>query len=200
MKEKELSKLRVADAKEVCTYFELGSQAKDILDENSNTQVLLSRLFEGEHYMDAINVLAHALPKREATWWACLSARDALPEIPDELELAAIEAAEAWVYKQKEKQRRVAEKATAATDFQCPGAWAAMAAFWSGPSMAPAESPEVPPSDNLTGKAVSGAVMLSAVRDEPQLAAEKHKRFLEQGLDIAAGGKGELDSSHTREE
>jgi hypothetical protein len=67
-----------------------------------------------------------------------------------------------------------------------------MAAFWSGGSLAPPESPAVPPAANLTAKAVAGAVMLAAVVPDPVQAPEKYRHFFDLGVDIACGGKGKL--------
>lgn len=64
-----------------------------------------------------------------------------------------------------------------------------MGAFWSDGSIAPLEAPVMPPADNLTGKAVAGAVALAAVVTEPDRALEKQRHFVEQGLGIAKSGK-----------
>ena len=56
--------------------------------------------------------------------------------------------------------------------------------------MAPPNAPVVPPGDALTGAAVAGAILLAAVQTEPQKAAEKYRRFLDYGIDIAGGGSG----------
>src|SRR5262249_60276058 len=75
----------------------------------------------------------------------------------------AVAAAEAWVYKPTEENRRAAMSKAQATQFDTPCAWAAVAAFWSGGSMAPPDVPVVPPPPFLIGRAVSGAVMRAAV-------------------------------------
>jgi Family of unknown function (DUF6931) len=71
--------------------------------------------------------------------------------------------------------------------------WAAVAAFWSGGSMAPPDLPAVPPAPHLTGVAVAGAVSLAAVRSDPSLADDKRRRYIEIALDIANGGNGRLE-------
>ena len=57
----------------------------------------VDRLVAAGRHQDAVKLLAHALPKREAVWWACMCAR-AIPDaaLPPE-DAAAIEAAETWV-------------------------------------------------------------------------------------------------------
>jgi hypothetical protein len=104
--------------------------------------------------------------------------------------VAALETAEAWVYQPTEELRRMAMARAQATGFDHPGVWAAVGAFWSGGSMAPPDAPAVPPGEDLTGQAVSGAVNLSSVMRQPEHAPEKLKAFLLQAIDIANGGSG----------
>ena len=104
--------------------------------------------------------------------------------------VAALVAAETWVRKPTDENRRAAMAAAQATNFQAPAAWAAVAAFWSGGSMAPAGLPEVPPGAHLTGVAVAGAVTLAAVQTDPQKADEKRKTFMAAAVNIANGGNG----------
>jgi hypothetical protein len=42
------------------------------------------------------------------------------------------------------------------------------------------------------GRAVAGAVMLAAVKSEPQFAHQKRERYLASAIDIANGGNGRL--------
>lgn len=153
----------------------------------------LLRLEEAGLRNEAARLAAHALPKREAVWWGCMCARavpdPALPA-PD---AEALLAAEAWVRKPgDEALRRAAMEAAQKTAFRSPEAWAAVGAFWSSGSMAPAGQPVVPPPDHLTGVAVSGGVVLAAVRNRPERAQDRLGRFLAAARDIAAGGAGRI--------
>ncbi len=142
---------------------------------------------------EALRLCAHALPKREAVWWACMCA-DAVPDpaLPEPDRAARI-AAEAWVRRPTDDEvRRAAWECAQATGFRSPEAWAAVGAFWSGGSMAPAGQPAVPPGDNLTGVAVSGGVVMAAVRGRPERADARMRRFLAAARDIAAGGAGRI--------
>lgn len=142
---------------------------------------------------EAARLAAHALPKREAVWWGCMCAR-AVPDpalLP--VDADALLAAEAWVRKPTEETlRRAAMEAAQRTAFRSPEAWAAVGAFWSSGSMAPAGQPVVPPPDHLTGVAVSGGVVLAAVRLKPERAQDRLARFLAAARDIAAGGAGRI--------
>ena len=187
----EFKKLERATAEEVCQLYEPDAAAKEQLVAGIAPGEHLMRLVEGGLLRDAAQFLAYALPKREAVWWACLCARDYLPDDAEEATGAVLEAAEAWVMKPNEENRRAAWAKADEAEMKSAAAWAATGAFWSGESISPADSPAiVPPAENLTGVAVSGAVLLAAVSGEPQEIDERLKAFLKRGIDIAKGGTG----------
>jgi hypothetical protein len=140
----------------------------------------------------AVRVLAHALPRREGVWWACMCAVNTAPADLAENDRLARESAELWVRQQKDEQRRAAFAHAEAAGFQSPEAWSAVAAFWSGNSMSPLDQPAVPPPPHVAGGAIAGAVALSAVRGDVTKQAARLKRFLESGRNIAAGGTGRM--------
>lgn len=187
-----LNKVLIPKAALVCQDIDLEQAARDCLAADPEPVLFLQSLIKQQLYPDAVRFLARALPKREAVWWACLSARSVMGEKPASSFLQALEAAEAWVYKPTEPHRRQAHLAAQQAVFENAAAWAAMAAFWSEGSIAPEDAPVVPPADNLTAKAVAGAVMLAAVQDQPEKANDKYLFFIEQGIDIANGGNGRL--------
>jgi hypothetical protein len=153
---------------------------------------VIGRLEAADLTAEAVRVLAHALPKREGVWWACMcAANTAPPDLPD-VDRMTRETAELWVRQQKDEQRRAAMKHAEASGFQSPEAWAGVAAFWAGDSMAPENLPAVPPPPHATGAAVAGAVSLAAVRGDVKRRLGRLKRFLESGRNIAAGGPGRM--------
>lgn len=180
---------------EICALFALSDEGRAALDPALAPHDFVGRLCAGELFPDAVRFLAHGLPKREAVWWACLAARAALAADAPPAQIEAVTAAEAWVYKPEEENRRAAMARAEAAGFDNPASWAAVAAFWSGGSLAPPEAPVVPPGDTLTAGAVAGAVLLGAVQREPERAPEKYRRFIAQGLDIARGGNGRADAA-----
>lgn len=151
-------------------------------------------LLQGQGLLnEAARLCAHALPKREAVWWACMCAvavpDPSLPAADGSARLAA----EAWVRKPADDGlRRGAWHAAEKTEFRSPEAWAATGAFWSGGSMAPVGQPSVPPGDHLTGLAVSGAIVLASVRGRPERSRARLGRFLDAAVDIANGGAGRI--------
>lgn len=187
-----LSKVSISKAAVICQDITIDSEAKILLDSDPDPVMFINALMAQKLYFDGIRFMARALPKREATWWACLSARSSLtPETAQE-RLKALVAAEAWVFKPTEEHRREANALANLAGMDNAQAWAAMAAFWSDGSMTPENTPPVIPADNLVSKAVAGAVMLAAVQTHPEKADEKYLFFLEQAIEIANGGNGKL--------
>jgi hypothetical protein len=143
--------------------------------------------------LDAVRLFAHALPRREAVWWACMCARHTAPADLPEADRAALDAAEVWVRRQTDETRRAAMDKAQAAGMRTPETWAAVAAFWSGDSMSPPDQPKVPPAPHFTAKAVIGAVQLASVRGHPTRQPARLAAFLKSARDIAAGGAGRLE-------
>lgn len=186
-------KIKAATAEEVYAGFAPSDEAKTRLAPGIAPMPFVDKLVQASLFADAVDFLARGLPKREAVWWACVCARD-LPPAPDKPQFEkALKAAEAWVYRPAEDNRRSAESTANAIKESHPAKWAAMAAFWSGGSMAPVGAPEVRPAEDFTAKAVSGAVQMAAGLDPAQIEARR-KAFLAYGVDIANGGNGRPQS------
>jgi len=189
-----LKKITVASAREICALataggFELAAP------EGASPVQYLNTLLGAKDLNPAVQFLAFALPPREAVWWACVCARDQLHDPAPEPLLAAVSAAEAWVRKPTDEHRRSAMSCAQATDLKTPAAWAAVAAFWSGGSLAPENLPEVAAPPHLLGSAVASAVMLAAVGSGPKLADRKRASYVHAAVDIANGGNGRAGSA-----
>jgi hypothetical protein len=185
-----LSKVIASTAAEACAAAKLSEEALGLLTPEMGVGEFVGHLMERELLGDAVTVMAHALPKREAVWWACLAAQTLVDDRTAPEVLATLESVESWVYKPSDELRRSAMTSAQKTQFDHPAAWAAAGAFWSSGSMVAPDLPEVPAAPHLTGVAVCGAVQLSAVARDPQLAPKKLREFLAQALDIAKGGSG----------
>jgi hypothetical protein len=189
-----LKKVAAPSAQEICALaaaagFKLTASASESPAQFAND------LLAAKNLTQAVQFFAFALPPREAVWWACLCSRDALREpVPEPLK-DTVDAAEAWVRDPSEGHRRAAMARAQATDLKSPVAWAAVAAFWSGGSLAPENLPEVPAAPHLTGCAVAAAVTLAAVIFEPQFADQRRARYIASAIDIANGGNGRLKSA-----
>ncbi len=153
----------------------------------------IEQLVDAGKLVEAARLVAHALPKREAVWWACMCAR----AVPDPAlkpeDLASLAAAEAWVRRPEERARRAAAEIAEKTSFKSAEAWAAMGAFWSGGSLAPEGMADVPPGEHLTGVAIAGAIVLASVRVSVERQNERLLKFLDSARAIAAGGSGRIE-------
>ncbi|ACL57985.1 DUF6931 family protein [Methylobacterium nodulans] len=111
---------------------------------------------------DAVAFCAHALPRREAVWWACVCVRALLGIRPGE-EDDALRAAEAWGSDPGEAQRRAA-LARGEGDRRLATAWLALAAAWSGGSLAPPGEPPRPALPHMTARAATIAILTALAR------------------------------------
>ncbi len=169
-------------AAEVCKDVALEEAAKKLLRDTHNTKQFLDLLVEKEMYIDAMKVLARALPKRQAVEWAIACVKPEAGTTPEAT--AALQAAEAWVAQPTEPNRVAAMKAAEADGHDSPGGLAAAAAGWSGGSFVPDSKKPAPPPDHLTAQAVIGAIALVLVKD-PEKMGDRQVEFLEKGLGFA---------------
>ena len=127
-------------------HLQLDEQGRSALAGCQDSIEALDRLERAGLLIEATRLIAHALPAREAVWWACACSRlSAASGTHLAAEAEVREAAEEWVRKPTDEHRRAAMKQAETTGFGSAEAWAAIAAFWSGDSMAPPEAPKVPP-------------------------------------------------------
>jgi hypothetical protein len=184
-----------ADLTGVLPHLQLDGEASAKLGDCRQSAEALDRLEEAGLLIEATRLVAHALPPREAVWWACACSRHTAGSGANpEAEAAIRAAAEEWVRRQTDEHRRAAMTEAEKANFGSPEAWAAVGAFWSGDSMAPPEAPKVPPQPHFPGLAVAGSVALAAVRGQATRRDARLKRFLASARDIAAGGAGRLEA------
>jgi Family of unknown function (DUF6931) len=187
MSKPELALIDAKTAAEVCTRAPLSDEARSLLGKEMTPRAYLDLLREKKHHLDGIRFLAHAMVKRAVVWWTCLCATETLgPEAP-EAATKALETARAWVVDPGDENRRACWPAAEAAEIGTPAGCAAMAAFVSGGSLAPADLPAVPPGEDLTARLAIGALVLAAVMRQPEKAAEKYASFLQLGCAIAEG-------------
>lgn len=187
MSEAELTKVAAKTAAEIWAQYEPSAATTGFRRNGQTPRQFVDLLIQAGQYLDAIDFLAHALPKREAVWWACLGVRHALgTELPPQ-SFAALKAAVEWVLEPDEPRRRAAEAAGEAADFSTPAGCAALAVFGSGGSLTPANLPEVPPEPFMTAKAVAGSVAMASLQCEPPTLPDLQRELVELGLAIAEG-------------
>lgn len=146
---------------------------------------------------DALYALALILPHRQAVWWACLAVR-LLPDLATRpADLAAVEAAERWVQSVAAGDAEQAGALTEACDLGRAPGWAAMAAFWAGPSIAPRGQQPVAPAQHLPGVATRTALLL--LDHEPSLEGRGGLAdWLQIGVALMKGDNGRQAQANIR--
>lgn len=185
-------KIESTDAGAICSRVELSAEALRFLVPGLTPQGFLASLTQGGLPADAVRFLAFALPVREGVWWACMAAQAlAGPEVLPAHALS-LEKAAAWVHEPNEETRRACFTAAEAAGLKGAAAFAALAAFWSGGSMAPPEMPEALPDPRLSPIAVGASVLLTVTGADPRRMDPNFEEVLRRGLDIADGGNGRV--------
>jgi hypothetical protein len=182
-----LTKVAARTAGEVCGRYKPSRDAQKLLRDELPPLQFVERLLEAGQYVDAFDFLAHALPKREAVWWACLSVRHAQGAALPPREVAALKAAVEWVLQPGESQRRAAQAAGEAADFGTPAGCAALAVYGSGGSLTPPNLPEVPPEPYMTAQAAAGSITLASVQGGAETMLDVQRELVHLGLAIAEG-------------
>jgi hypothetical protein len=191
-----LAKVKAATAAEVCRNFDLKEEARPLLREAQSPREFLTALAANKRYAPAIDFLAHALPPREAIWWGCLCLQQARASQLPPVEAAACKAAVAWVLDPSESNRQAAKSPAEAAKLSTPAGGLAMAATWTGGSLAPPMSnsnpkvpppPPVPPGPFVPAKVVAGAILLAAAKADPVRILDTQRQFVELGVGVAEG-------------
>lgn len=177
-------------------YLSVMPEAAAVVLRCTNAVEAFARLRAEGLALGAVRLAAHALPPREAVWWACMAADFTAPAERRAGDSFVREAAEAWVRQRTDEARRKAMEAAQAAGPVSPEAWAGVGAFWSGGSMAPEGQPVVPPPPHLCGTAVAGAVLLASVRGDASRQAQRLELILDSAHEIAEGGAGRLQAEH----
>jgi hypothetical protein len=170
---------------ELAKIADLGEEARTLLQPEHRLESYVPLLVDAGHAADAVRILAILLPTREAVWWAWMCARRVAGEQPPPEIATALLALERWLREPTDANRRAVMAAGEAADFATPAGCAALAAFFSGGSVAPPDAPYVPPQEFVAGKTIAASIVLSSVVNEPQLAPETLEAFLEQGVHVA---------------
>jgi len=145
----------------------------------------LERLAASATPEEAITFAAYLLPRRKAVWWGheCVVSLDHLLGEDDR---RMLHLAEIWVAEPEEDNRRRALDEALACAHKSPGVWIALAAGWSGGSMADAGSPAVPPPAFLTPRAVNAGILGALARVDNSFRSKTLSTFVGMGASLAA--------------
>ena len=167
---------------------------QSFLTPNATLQTMLQSLCNHGHHFEAATILAHALPKREAIWWASLVARDhALRNgATTEAEDRVVVAAQHWVNQPDEPARVAAHRSALLAGNRVPAYWLGMAVFWSMGNITPDSGVVTPPPPQLYARAVAAVMDMAASLGGVAGREATYELSLSRGIHIAAGGNGEL--------
>lgn len=157
---------------------------------SAQVDVVFSELDGKSAKLDILRLLSVALPPREATWWACLAARDLIGEdakvVPVPLAVA-----ERWVFKPTEENRVAARDAFETADMDDDTCYCAMAALYADGTLGPGDLNDTPAPPNGVSAAVLAMNMI-ALRARADTFATYMEILIDRGLDIARGGNGRV--------
>jgi hypothetical protein len=157
------NRLRFNTAKELFDAFPTASEDMTAGPADQASLDFLRGLISGPTPEDAVTFCAYLLPRRAAVWWG----HQCLVNLPEGLashDRDLLATAEYWVRDPEEDRRYAALDAGMAAPVKTPGAWIALAAGWSGGSMAPSGMAPVVPPPYLTARAVNAAVLSALAR------------------------------------
>lgn len=151
--------------------------------------VVLEELEAAGAAFDMLHLLAVALPAREATWWACLAARDLIGH-DEKKPPACLAAAEDWVFKPGDETREAARLAIETADMDDETTFCAMAALYADGTLGPGDLKEHAAPPNAVAASVTAMSLKAIAAAEDGIA---HLNLLiERALDIARGGNGRV--------
>ncbi len=185
-----LAKIATVRSGDLARRYQPSAAVIEALRANPTADGAARKLIDEKAVDAAIELLAHALPRREAVWWAATCVRERLPEPAPAVELRLLAGAEDWVRKPSDEQRRAVFELARAEGMGTPAGLVASAVFFSGDTLGPADRPPVPPAGNLVGTMVVNAVRIAATRLAAQEGPQWLAEFLTVGIDIASGGSG----------
>jgi hypothetical protein len=167
-----LVKIPAATAAEICTSFNLPSDARKLLQDGMAPAAFVDALLAKKQAVAAIDFMAHALPPREGIWWGCLCMQHACGENLTAVERAAARAAVQWVFQPGDETRAAAKSPAEAAGPSTPAGALAMAVSLTGPPAL---------------KVVANAVKLASLKTEPVQIANLQIAFVGLAMEIAAG-------------
>lgn len=150
---------------------------KPAADDRSDPEVRFDALRAAGKPDEAAMYLGQALSRFEAVAWAARAVRDLSPPERPRADSDALKAALLWLQDPSESRRRAAFDAAQAASDSGPERLCALAAFFSGGSMAPETVQPVLAPKDATGRLAAAAVLMAA------MATDRHIEALNKALD-----------------
>ena len=174
-----MSATRFSSARDLFAAFPTAGQDISAPPGDEPPLVFLERLRHSSTPEDAVSLLAYALGRREAVWWAAQSVR-LLARIAPGQEDAPLQAAEAWVRDPDDLRRRDALRLGMGGNHRLATTWVALAAGWSGGNIGPNAQAVVPATPEMTPKAVRTAILVALAT----VSARERRIRLQASIDI----------------
>lgn len=168
-------------AADYCRSLKISDPAKELLIAGMSPDSFLELVTKNQLYSDAVRFLAFWLPRPVAVAWGCDCVEKGFAGKLTAQDRISLDAARTWAKEPTESNSRAAEKAATQSNFDGAASWIALAAFWSGTSIAPAGLPMVPPGEGLTAEAITGALIKTAALGDPGKTKDRYRAFLEEG-------------------
>ena len=156
---------------------------------SASVEVVLTELAAKAAYDDMLMVLACALPPRERVWWSCLAGRDTIPE-GDKLPPPLV-AAEAWVFKPTEDNRKAAQAAIEVAEVEDDTVHCASAVVFFDGTLGPGDLAEHAAPPGAAELSVFAINIIAYCRDSEQMEAMGNV-LVDRALAIARGGSGNI--------
>lgn len=173
-------------AAEVVQDLNLSEEARSLLQQGQAARPFLDALLAKEQFVDAAKVMARAMPKREAVWWACQCVRKNQGDRLKPAALDVLKAAETWTSHPSDEHRRTTFSLVERCGSDNPAGMIGAAVYFSSGSLAPVGTPPVPPKDHLTAVMVGTAIVICAY--QPAAKSKEHfEAFFALGLEVAHG-------------
>lgn len=185
-------KMKSARVADLLASERLGEAARVYFVPDMRPDELMVNLCEAGHWQDAVMVASCTLPPREAVWWACVCARKMESIASDEDEMAALKAAELWVYKPNEKNQLHAFECFQRGKNRSAGSLTAGAATFNASKLPLADGNEAEMDESVFTNLVAGAVITAAGDAPTDRIYRQFERFMESATDIANGGDGRI--------
>lgn len=145
----------------------------------------LNTLEQHTLYSDAILFLAHTMESRPAIEWACKAICELQPEDQPVAGQECLAAAQAWLQAPADPLRYAARDAAETSGLEAPADCVAMAVYLSGGSVTPPDTPEVDPPPYSAQRLCSAAILMAAVVYQPEHAAERQRKAIALGRQVA---------------
>jgi hypothetical protein len=165
----------------------ISDDAKPLVAAAGDCDTALSALQAASLDVDALRLVAFALPPREGVWWALTAVTHvsrmpmAKPFTPPML--SALAATEQWIANPDDAHRRAAWQAAQDAGLETAAGSAAGAAYFTGGSVAPQEITPIPPPPGIHAALTFVAVVAAAGAD-PEQFAPLTRAFVTQGVQL----------------